>query len=64
VFMPRDWCFADSCGNPAREPSAAGSTFTKMYRIETVYASDQITFTDTPKAREYQRVLDSLSALR
>jgi hypothetical protein len=57
VFMPRDWCFVDSCGSPTGTPHG---TFTKMYRIETVFASDQITFTDTPKAKEYQRVLDSL----
>jgi hypothetical protein len=59
VLMPRDWCFVDSCGNPTGAPHG---TFTKMYRIETVFASGQITFTDTPKAREYQRALDSLEA--
>jgi hypothetical protein len=55
--MPRDWCFIDSCGSPT---GASRGTFTKMYRIETVFESDQITFTDTPKAKEYRRVLDSL----
>ena len=57
VFMPRDWCFVDSCGSPTAAPRG---TFTKMYSIETVFTSDQITFTNTPKAKEYQRVLDSL----
>lgn len=57
VFMPRDWCFVDSCGSPTMAPRG---TFTKLYRIETVYASDQVTFTGTPKARQYQRALDSL----
>jgi hypothetical protein len=57
VFMPRDWCFVDSCGKPT---SRQKGIFTKMYRIETVFASDQINFTDTPKAKEYQRLLDSL----
>ena len=61
VFMPRDWCFIDSCGGPTCDPRG---TFTKMYRIETVYASGQISFTETPKARQYQRVLDSLLALK
>lgn len=59
VFIPRAWCFVDSSGSPS---SAASGTFTKMYRVETVYASDQVTFTDTPKATEYQRLLDSLVA--
>jgi hypothetical protein len=57
VFMPRDWCFVDSCGKPTRRQQGI---FTKTYRIETVFASDQINFTDTPKAKEYQRLLDSL----
>jgi hypothetical protein len=57
VFMPRDWCAVDSCGRPTRAP---GGTFTKTYPVEAVFASDQITFTDTPQAREYQRLLDSL----
>jgi hypothetical protein len=59
VFVPRDWCSVDSCGRPTCTP---GGTFTKTYHIETVFASDQITFTDTPQAREYQRLLDSLLA--
>jgi hypothetical protein len=59
VFIPVAWCFADSCGAPTGRPRG---TFTKMYRVETVYASGQIAFTDTPKAREYQRLLDSLVA--
>jgi hypothetical protein len=61
VFMPRDWCFIDSCGSPTGVPRG---TFTKMYCVETVYASDQIAFTDTPKARQYQRLLDSLLTLK
>jgi len=58
VFMPRDMCFADSCGMPTNRPHG---NFTGMYHIETVFSSDQITFTDTPKARQYQEILDSLT---
>jgi hypothetical protein len=61
VFMPRDFCCIDSCGSPTGSPHG---TWTKIYRIEKVFASDKITFTDTPKAREYQHVLDSLLNVR
>jgi hypothetical protein len=61
VLMPRDICFVDSIGHPTGAPRG---TFTKMYRIEMVFASGQIAFTDTPKAREYKRALDSLLALK
>jgi hypothetical protein len=57
VFIPRDNCFIDSTGHPTNAPLG---TFTKMYLVEKVFSGDQIEFTDIPKAREYQRLLDSL----
>ncbi|HUI93903.1 MAG TPA: hypothetical protein VLX68_16790 [Chitinivibrionales bacterium] len=57
VFMPRDWCFADSTGMPTAHPAG---TFTKFYQIEKVFSANQIAFTETPKAKEYQQLLDSL----
>jgi hypothetical protein len=57
VFMPRDFCFVDSCGTPTSHPAGM---FTRLYGIEKVYAADQITFTETPKAKGYQQTLDSL----
>jgi hypothetical protein len=57
VFMPRDYCFADSCGAPTSHPAG---TFTAFYRIDKVFTADQIAFAETPKAREYQQALDSL----
>jgi hypothetical protein len=57
VFMPRDYCFADSAGAPTPRPAG---TYTRLYQIEKVFSADQIAFTETPKAREYQQFLDSL----
>ncbi len=57
VFIPRDKCFADSCGIPTSAPQG---NFSPMYRIETIFSSDQVAFSDTPKARQYQSFLDSL----
>ncbi len=57
VFMPRDYCFADSCGEPTARP---GGISTAFYRAERIFTPDQVTFTETPKARAYQQLLDSL----
>jgi hypothetical protein len=57
VFMPRDCCFADSTGRPTAHPAGI---FTRFYQIEKVFSADQIAFTETPKAKEYQQLLDSL----
>jgi hypothetical protein len=57
VFMPRDYCFVDSSGAPTARPAGI---YTKLYQIEKVFSADQIAFTETPKAKEYQQLLDSL----
>jgi hypothetical protein len=57
VLMPRDFCFADSCGRPTARPHG---TFTPFYRIDKVFSPDQIDFSDNPRARQYRRILDSL----
>ena len=57
VFMPRDYCFADSSGAPTARPAGI---HTKLYQIDKVFSADQVAFTETPKAREYQQLLDSL----
>jgi|WetSurMetagenome_2_1015567.scaffolds.fasta_scaffold00017_54 hypothetical protein len=59
VFMPRDFCFADSCGEPTQHPRG---TFTPFYRVDKVFDAGQIDFSDNPKARAYRRLLDSLEA--
>ena len=57
VFIPRDFCFADSCGTPTPHPQG---TFTPFYRIDKVFSADQIDFSDSPKAQAYRRYLDSM----
>ncbi len=57
VLIPRDFCFADSCGEPTARPGAISTAF---YRVEKIFTPDQIAFTETPKARAYQQLLDSL----
>jgi hypothetical protein len=57
VFIPRDYCFVDSSGSPTRRP---GGIFTRIYNIDKVFSADQIAFTGTSMAKEYQRILDAL----
>ncbi len=59
VLLPRNCCFVDSCGRPTANPNG---TFTALYNIDKVYDPAQIDFADTPAARLYSRLLDSLES--
>ncbi len=57
VLMPADWRQIDSTGAPTR---ATAGISARMYQIEKIWASDRLRFTDTPDARLYRSLLDSL----
>jgi hypothetical protein len=57
VLIPRDCCFIDSAGGPVCRNHGK---VTPMYLIDRVYSADQISFSDSPDALQYSRILDSL----
>lgn len=57
VLIPRDFCNIDSTGAPT---NISQGRFTPMYLIDKVFSAEQVKFSDTPDARRYNQVLDSL----